>query len=88
VRATLRRPKDMRKILYYSYGIVTLIFVTNGITFLIAYGNKGLLTMAFDYFQNTKILGILEWLFYLTLPCTILICLISNSVEIENLGIS
>lgn len=41
--------------------------------------------MAFDYFSDKNYLVFLEWLFYLTLPTIVIICLISNSVEIENL---
>ena len=46
-----------------------------------SYGKKGLLLNAFDYFKNTSYLLFLEWLFYLTIPCVVLIGLISNSVE-------
>ena len=42
---------------------------------------------AFDYFTNTSYLLFLEWLFYLTIPCVVIIALISNSVEFENLEI-
>lgn len=31
------------------------------------------------------LIGFLKWMFYVTMPCAIIICLISNATEIENI---
>jgi len=53
VRATLKRPKRMRTVLIGSYALVAVIFVLNGVTFLLAYGFNGLEILAFDYFRDS-----------------------------------
>lgn len=85
VRSTLKKPRDMTKILYFSYAMVTFIIMTNSVIFLITYGKDGLRYIAFEYFEYNFTLVFLEWLFYLTLPCLVFICLISNSLEFESL---
>lgn len=41
--------------------------------------------IAFDYFPGYAIITTLKWLFYITMPCAIIICLIANATEIENI---
>lgn len=74
----------MRRVLYCTYSLVTILIVLNSVIFLITYGDSGLKYIAFDYFKYDISLRMLEWFFYLTLPCLIFICLISNSMEIEH----
>lgn len=87
VRQILRRPDSMREVLHLTYLIVILIIFINAVVFLITYGSDGLRKVAFEYFQGNVSLIIMEWLFYLTLPCLVFICLISNSLELEHLSV-
>lgn len=84
VRDTLKRPRKMRKVLFWTYALLTILIMINSIVFLLTYGKDGLKEIAFDYFTYDVSLTMLEWLFYLTLPCIVFICLLSNSMELEN----
>jgi hypothetical protein len=73
----------MRFVLYFTYASVTFLIIVNSVVFLLTYGSDGLRKIAFQYFTYDVSLTILEWMFYLTLPCLVFICLISNSMELE-----
>lgn len=49
------------------------------------FGTDGLKLNAFYYFPNSMLVEVLKVLFYITMPCGIIICLISNATEIENI---
>ena len=41
--------------------------------------------MSFDYFSTSYVIEVLRFLFYVTMPFGLSICLISNSTEVENI---
>ena len=83
IRSTLKKRSQMSKIIFYSYILVLFLFITNGLSFLFTYGENGVKYMPFENFNNDFLIDLFKWLFYLTLPATLLIFIIANCHELE-----
>lgn len=86
IRSTLKKRSNMKQIILYSYCLVLFLFITNGLSFLFTYGESGVKNMPFDNFPNDHLIDVFRWLFYLTLPATLLIFIIANCHELEYEG--
>lgn len=83
IRSTLKKRTDMSKIIVFSYILVLFLFITNGLSFLFTYGESGVKNLPFDNFPGDYVIYTFKWLFYLTLPATLLIFIIANCHELE-----
>lgn len=85
VRSTMRRRSQTTKMIVLVMVIGTLLFMTNGFLFSSSfYSPKNL---SFLYFPEDKVVKVLEILFYLLTPSTIIINLITNLTMLEEVQV-
>lgn len=82
VRSTLKKRSEMQKVLLVSFGTILVLFLINGMSFILTYGSKDIQKMPFSNFNNQYI-RVLEVLFYFSFPATVTIFIISNCYEFE-----